>query len=181
MSQINKALNLVIKLFDGEYRKNNPSVPFSFHLVDTANILVNYGFGDKVVTAGLLHDCIEHNKLSRMDIQKKFGDIVVEIVDDCSCASYLKGDYKKWKFVKERYLEQLEYACNGSKAVAIADKISNLKGMARGLKDDDKFWDKFMGGRQGQVWFYEEFIKSSKINHAIYLELIKMVDLVKRV
>jgi len=166
MNKYNEALDVAIIAHQGQTRKIG-NVPYLFHVMDTAVILHNYGFEEKVVIAGLLHDVVEKSKITSGDLKKQFGESVSEIVDECTAT---KGT--SWKDKKERYLRKIKN--NSAKAVICADKISYLKETYRWQKEiGEKVWKIFKTGKNGQRWFHNKLVVILEFDHPIYREYLK--------
>jgi len=69
-----------------------------------ALILSNVTDDQDVIIAGVLHDLIEDTKVSKSEIQKRFGKKVADMVMDCS----EKDKSKSWKERKQEALKSIK-------------------------------------------------------------------------
>jgi GTP diphosphokinase / guanosine-3',5'-bis(diphosphate) 3'-diphosphatase len=109
-------------------RKDESASPYINHPLALACVLSNEGDVTDMATlcAALLHDTIEDTKTTHAELAASFGqeiaDIVAEVTDDKNLAS------------AERKRLQVEHAAHISqkaKRVKLADKISNLRDVAK--------------------------------------------------
>lgn len=159
-TKIQKAFKLAVISHKNECRKMG--MPFVFHPIDTANILHQYGFGEDIICAGLLHDTLEHKVCTRSEL-KKFDKNVYRIINQVTAKPN-----KDWKQKKLDYMEGI--VDEDVKIVALADKISNLKETYR--YKNENVWKIFKTGYEGQFWYYSKLIDVLKINHEIYDEFV---------
>ena len=122
-----RALDFAARKHIDQRRKGARAEPYLNHLAEVARLLAEATGGDDpaLVIAGLLHDTLEDTATSRAELVAAFGtdvaDLVAEVSDDKSLAS------------AERKRLQIEHAASRSaraKLIKIADKTSNLRGIA---------------------------------------------------
>ena len=68
-----------------QVRKGEP-IPYVSHPFAVGLILLNTGYSEDVVIAGILHDVVEDTKFSSKDIEEKFGLKISELVYDMKFA-----------------------------------------------------------------------------------------------
>lgn len=109
-------------------RKDVHAPPYINHPIALANVLVNEAdvHDPDVICAALLHDTIEDTETTPHELAREFGecirDIVLEVSDDKDLPS------------SERKRLQIEHAAHASRAaklVKLADKICNLRDIAK--------------------------------------------------
>jgi guanosine-3',5'-bis(diphosphate) 3'-pyrophosphohydrolase len=109
-------------------RKDREGSPYINHPIDLANILVNEAKVDDatVVVAAVLHDTVEDTETTLAELEERFGGdvraLVAEVTDDKSLRK------------EERKRLQIEHAGSASfraQQIKLADKISNLRDLAR--------------------------------------------------
>ena len=76
---IEKAYAFSKKAHEGQKRYSGE--PYFVHPAATAKILAEYGMDAMTIAAGLLHDAIEDERVSRATIEKEFGKELLFIVD----------------------------------------------------------------------------------------------------
>src|SRR3989344_5279067 len=76
---VEKAYEFSKKAHEGQKRYSGE--PYFIHPAATAKILAEYGMDAMTIAAGLLHDAVEDNRVSRTEIEKEFGKELLFIVD----------------------------------------------------------------------------------------------------
>ena len=86
--RLDKALKMVAKLHEHQYRKDTLKTPFIIHPVGVMFILDKYTKDEDVLIAGLFHDVLEDVKLPYKEkeelIRSNFGEKVLAIVQGVS-------------------------------------------------------------------------------------------------
>jgi (p)ppGpp synthase/HD superfamily hydrolase len=156
MDLIEKALEVAGEAHEGQYRKGT-KIPYITHPVAVGMILMKAGYGDSIVTAGILHDTVEDTNITLTDIEREFGAEIAEIVAGCS-----EPDKSlSWEERKEHTIEFLKTASPEIRAVACADKLHNVRSiMSDYEKNGEQVWSRFKRGKEKQQWYYENIIDS---------------------
>ncbi len=153
-TRFEEALLFTTKLHAGQWRKGT-TIPYVAHLLAvTAIVLENGGTEDEAIAA-LLHDAIEDQggDFTRQEIRRRFGDIVVTIVDGCTDSDV----YPKppWRARKEEYIAHLRSASQSVRLVAAADKLHNARAVLADYRMlGESLWQRFHGGKVGTLWYY---------------------------
>lgn len=127
MNTLLKALTVAATAHTGQYRKGLPKTPYINHPIQVAYLLADYGniSNEDILTAAVLHDTIEDTALTYDEICAEFGEVIANIVNECTDDKSLPKEQRK--------LLQIEHAStisNEAKLVKLADKISNLTDIA---------------------------------------------------
>jgi (p)ppGpp synthase/HD superfamily hydrolase len=123
-------------------------------------ILVRGGFEDEVVAAGLLHDVVEDCGVGIGEIEAEFGLEVAELVGACTERKLDEmGRKRPWRVRKEEALERLAVESVAARAVALADKLDNLRGIERGLLEGEEVWNLFHASREEVIWYYRTAVE----------------------
>ncbi len=118
----------------GDQRRATDGTPFLEHVTEVGGLLQAAGFDERLVAAGLLHDAVERGTLAEDKLRTEMDDdvcaLVLALTEDATIESF--GNRK------EALREQVGAA--GARAVTIfaADKLSDIRGLARGV---DRFGD----------------------------------------
>jgi (p)ppGpp synthase/HD superfamily hydrolase len=159
------------------YNRKGGDIPYIVHPVEVAMILRENALTEEVIAAGLLHDILEDTGVFKKDIREEFGEDIVRLVVGASEELDNRED-RSWK---ERKAHTIEFLKNDAdfkiRAIACADKLSNIRSMIRDLENEDAktFWNKFNAERKAQKWYYESLVDSLK-----ELEGIEMYEEFKR-
>lgn len=149
------ALIIATKAHKDQVRKHN-GTPYIVHPIMVARILEQYGFGEEVVAAGLVHDVLEDTDIPESDLREQLGDKVIDIVTAVSEDKALVWEERKMEYVK-RVMASGESVW----AVSVADKIHNASSLIAFHKiAGAKAWDVFNRGKEQKVWFEKTLLTS---------------------
>ncbi|MGG3564348.1 HD domain-containing protein [Neobacillus rhizosphaerae] len=156
MDVIEKALKTAAKSHEKQYRKGT-DIPYITHPVAVGMILMTAGYSEELVAAGILHDTVMDTDLSLQDIEQLFGRNIAQIVEGCS-----EPDKSlSWEDRKKHTIEYLKTAPEEIRVVACADKLHNIRSIARDIEQfGEQVWGKFKRGREQQKWYYTNVIES---------------------
>ena len=156
-----RALVFATELHAAQPRKET-DIPYISHLIAVAGIVLENGGNRDHAIAGLLHDAIEDCPEDypggvaglRRDIDREFGPAVLAIVEGCTDAE--TNPKPPWRERKERYVAHLEYVPDDVLLVSCADKLHNARAIVADLRVvGTAVFDRFSGGRDGTLWYYE--------------------------
>ena len=148
-----------------QFRKGT-EIPYLYHLMGVASLVLEHGGNEDQAIAGLLHDLIEDCGEPHADmIRAQFGDVVANIVRDCTDGS---AEQKKentnaqsrredWIRRKLRYIAHLEHADNTTLLVSGCDKLHNARAILIDLENPEvgeKVFSRFTGGKDGTLRYY---------------------------
>ena len=141
---------------DGAFRKGT-RIPYITHPIEASLVAMDLTDDIEVVEAALLHDVVEDTGRTIEDIRDMYGEAVAEYVLMASenKRPELPPD-STWKIRKSEYLNHLKIATLNSKILAVADKLSNIRSMARDFKScGNSMWQKFnQKDKREQAWYY---------------------------
>lgn len=172
--RVNRAFMFALNVHGGQTRKDGK--PYITHPFSVAMELAKNGANDELICAGLLHDTIEDGGVTPDELKREFGEEVLRLV-------LFDTENKKlsWKERKDATLLALENCDRKCAMLICADKLSNIRDLADGLKDEGKsFWNKFKYGRDRQEWPFCEYVEvlSRLSNLKMYDELKQAVETV---
>ena len=152
-----KAKLFAINAHMGQIRKSEPDKPMIIHPISVGTILEEYGYDDKVIAAGFLHDVVEDTKYSLEDIENEFGDDIASLVDSAS-----ESDKSlSWEERKKETINKTKTLPFRKKLVVCADKINNLEDLANKFeKSGKRDFSNFNRGEEQQKWYYTNIYKS---------------------
>jgi (p)ppGpp synthase/HD superfamily hydrolase len=147
--------------------RKGSNIPYIYHLLGVASLVIEFGGNEDQVIAGLLHDTIEdcgaeHEAM----IRTQFGDAVANIVVDCTDgtaegkASHTDPEAKRRDWIERKlaYLAHLRAAPDQTLLVSACDKLHNARAIVQDLEDPDvgtRVFDRFTGGRDGTLGYYQ--------------------------
>ena len=140
-------------------RRKGTGIPYIAHVLGVAAIAMEYGATEDEAIGALLHDAAEDGggEATLAEIRASFGDPVADIVLGCSDSLVEDPEDKlPWRERKENYLAHLETAGPSVCLVSAADKLHNVRAIARDYREHgEEIWERFQGRRDGTLWYYE--------------------------
>ena len=150
-----KAIEFAAKAHNGQFRKCS-QIPYIIHPIHVAKILIENGFAEPVVAAGILHDTVEDTIVTLEDIKREFGNEVAQIVTGAS----EPDRSKQWEERKKHTIEFLKTANEDIIAVVCADKIDNAGSILEDLeKEGQSIWKRFNRPKKDQQWYYGSIVE----------------------
>lgn len=176
MAYSKRARDAMILAFDlhADQTRKGSDVPYITHPLAVAAIVGEYGGGEDEFIAALLHDAVEDQGGRPVldQIRARFGARVAEFVSACSDTDV--SPKPPWKERKTAHIARVAGADPAVKLVLAADKLHNLLTIIAGLRTHSSaLWDRFTGGRDGTLWYYDEMIRALSQNwdHPLLREL----------
>ncbi|HOZ13836.1 MAG TPA: RelA/SpoT family protein [Tenuifilaceae bacterium] len=126
--------------------KSDSSNPYIIHLTDVARICVDeIGLGTSSVIAALLHESIERNQLTKIEIEKRFGAKVANIVEGFTRISGL--DLKNPKAQSENFRQLIISLSSDARVILIklADRLETMRSLSYSSNDIQikRSWETF--------------------------------------
>lgn len=160
---LNEAIRFAVEAHAGQLRKGS-EMPYIVHAMEVLSILAAISGDIDLLMAGVLHDCIEDGLLpdgqggmrpvTREDIAQRFGERTAELV-----AAHSEDKNMSWEERKTLALQELEAADDDLQDLVLADKLSNMRAIARDYKAiGDELWKRFHAPKEKQSWYYSESI-----------------------
>lgn len=180
-SRFDEALAYASRVHRGQRRKGT-DVPYVAHVLAVTALALEYGATEDEAIAALLHDAVEDGggEARLAEIRTRFGDDVAEVVLGCSDSLAADPDDKlPWLARKQTYLAHVAHAGPSTCLVAAADKLHNVRAIARDLERlGDEVWERFEGRREGTLWYYREVAELLAERHRapITRDLLRAVD-----
>ena len=161
-SLVDKAIIFATKAHEGMERRGK-GFPYIIHPLEAMAIVASITTDQELLAAAALHDVVEDTEYTVEDIRKEFGDRIAGLV-------YAESDEKfdsmsaeeSWRLRKEIAIDKLKKASLDVKTVAIGDKLSNLRAIARDYyTDGDKVWNKFhCKDKTAHEWRYRKLAEA---------------------
>ena len=152
---IESAIELALKAHQNQFRKGT-DIPYITHPLTVGIILAKAGCPDEAIIAGILHDTVEDTSVTLGCIRDTFGERVSNIVEGVS-----EPDKSlPWEERKQHTIEYLKTAPMEVKFVALADKLDNIKAIARDYMEiGEAIWNRFNKGKDSQKWYYQSLVQ----------------------
>ena len=161
--RLNEAIRFAVTAHTGQLRKGS-EMPYIVHAMEVLSILAAVTDDIEVLMAGVLHDCIEDGEIpdgkggtrgvTREDLAALFGERTADLV-----AAHSEDKDLPWEERKERAIRELEEADDDLQNLVLADKLSNMRAVARDLAHcKEKLWERFHAPKEKQSWYYSASI-----------------------
>lgn len=149
-----------------QFRKGS-DIPYIYHLLGVASLVIEFGGDEEQAIAGLLHDLLEDcGSAHEPIIRAQFGDRVADIVLACTDgtaegkASHADPEARRrnWMDRKLAYLAHLQEAGDDVLLVSACDKLHNAGAIVQDLENPDvgtAVFERFKGGADGTLQYYE--------------------------
>ncbi len=113
----------------GSQRRATDQTLFLDHVVEVATLLHDAGFDDELIAAGLLHDAVERGTATESQLRATMGDVIGSLV------MALTEDPLLEPFNARKEALRAQVRAAGARAIAIfaADKLSDIRGLQRGV------------------------------------------------
>jgi len=147
--------------------RKGSNIPYLYHLLGVASLVIEFGGNEDQAIAGLLHDTIEDGGAAHeVAIRRQFGDAVADIVVACTDgtaegkASHTDAEAKRRDWIERKlaYLAHLKTASDQTLLVSACDKLHNARAIVQDLEDPEigtRVFDRFTGGRDGTLGYYQ--------------------------
>jgi (p)ppGpp synthase/HD superfamily hydrolase len=99
------------------------AAPFLLHPLEVGALLHVFGYPERVVTAGLLHDVLENSDTTAVELRVRFGSVIAGLVEAVSENPAVQDPVER----KARLRGQVAAAGAEAAAVFAADKISKVR------------------------------------------------------
>lgn len=158
-----RAVVFATVVHQGTTRKGS-RIPYLSHPLEAAAIVSEMTDDQEVIAAAVLHDVVEDTDATLEDIEAYFGKRVAEYVAD-------ESENKRKEFPPEstwviRKQETIDFltqkADRKAKMLALGDKLSNLRSIARdSVYYGEAFWERFhQKDKAMHGWLYRQVAKA---------------------
>ena len=125
--------------------RRGKNIPYIVHPLEALAIVATMTDDPDLLAAAVLHDTVEDCGVTYEDLARKFNRRVADLVKSETCArTDAEGRELSWKERKERDMVALSRSTREEKIVAMGDKLSNMRAIARDVRaQGDAFWNLF--------------------------------------
>ncbi len=152
--------------------RKGSNIPYLYHLLGVASLVMEFGGNEDQAIAGLLHDTVEDcGAAHEHEIRAQFGDAVANIVMDCTDGTAegkgalvdAEAKRRDWAVRKHAYLAHLADAPDATLLVSACDKLHNARAIVQDLENPNvgqAVFDRFKAGRDGTLGYYESLART---------------------
>ena len=122
--KLKKAIEFATKAHEGQTRKYTGE-PYIVHPLEVADIVKTVEHTEEMLMAAVLHDPVEDTDTTIQDIDREFGPVVAQLVDELTDVSKPEDGNRAFRKGLDR--EHSAQASAQGQTIKVADLISNTK------------------------------------------------------
>ena len=141
---LDRAIVFAVRAHAGTERRGK-GFPYIVHPMEAMEIVATMTCDQELLAAAALHDTVEDTDVTIEQIRTEFGDRIASLVASES-DTVLDGlsVEESWHARKQAAIDRLAHATRDAKIVALGDKLSNMRAIARDYaQQGDALWDLF--------------------------------------
>ena len=141
---LDRAIVFAVKAHSGTERRGK-GYPYIVHPLEAVEIVATMTNDQELLAAAALHDTVEDTDVTVEQIREEFGDRVADLVASES-DTFEEGvsEEDSWHARKQAAIDRLVKASREAKMVALGDKLSNMRAIARDYAvQGDALWNLF--------------------------------------
>ena len=141
---LDRAIMFAVKAHAGTERRGK-GFPYIVHPMEAMEIVATMTPDQELLAAAALHDTVEDTDVTIEQIRAEFGDRVASLVA-AESDEVVEGvsEEDSWHARKQTAIDRLARAPHDAKMVALGDKLSNMRAIARDYAmQGDKLWSLF--------------------------------------
>lgn len=153
---LDRAIVFALRAHAGTERRGK-GFPYIVHPLEAVEIVATMTADQELLAAAALHDTVEDTDVTIEQIREEFGEHIASLVEaesDIKVTGVSKE--KSWRIRKQAAIDRLAAAPLDAKMVALGDKLSNMRAIARDYSEQgDALWNLFrMKDRKDHEWHY---------------------------
>ena len=130
-SLFDRAVAFALRAHAGTERRGK-GFPYIIHPMEAAEIVATITPDQELLSAAVLHDTVEDTDVTVGDIRREFGDRIASVVEaETDSLSPGMDEAASWHDRKQKAIDRLKGAPRDVKIVALGDKLSNMRAIAR--------------------------------------------------
>lgn len=141
---LDRAIIFAVKAHAGTERRGK-GFPYIVHPMEAMEIVATMTPDQELLAAAALHDTVEDTDVTIEEIRSVFGDRVATLVaHESDEAMPGVSEEESWHARKQAAIDRLTRAPYDAKIVALGDKLSNMRAIARDYAEiGDALWNRF--------------------------------------
>ena len=177
---LDRAILFAVKAHAGTERRGK-GFPYIVHPMEAVEIVATITPDQELLAAAALHDVVEDTDFTADDIRREFGDRIANLVVAESDV-FVEGvsEENSWHARKQAAIDRLAKAPHDAKIVAMGDKLSNMRAIARDYAvKGDALWQIFHAkDPKDHEWHYRGLAASlSELKDTFaYKEFVSLID-----
>ena len=141
---VDRAILFAVKAHSGTERRGK-GFPYVIHPMEAMAIVATITPDPELLAAAALHDTVEDTDITLDVLRAEFGERVAKLVaDESDVFTEGKSEEDTWHQRKKAAIDRLARAPHEAKIVALGDKLSNMRAIARDYAaQGDALWNIF--------------------------------------
>lgn len=141
---LDRAIVFAVQAHAGTERRGK-GFPYIVHPMEAVAIVATMTADQELLAAAALHDTVEDTDITVEELRAQFGERIAALVaqeSDVMIENLSEED--SWHARKQAAIDRLAAAPHDAKMVALGDKLSNMRAIARDYADiGDTLWNLF--------------------------------------
>ena len=153
---LDRAIVFAVRAHAGTERRGK-GFPYIIHPMEAVEIVATMTPDQELLAAAALHDTVEDTNVTIEQIRTEFGERVASLgAADSDIEVSGVSREESWRIRKQATIDRLAGASRDAKIVALGDKLSNMRAIARDYAvQGDTLWNLFrMKDRKDHEWHY---------------------------
>ena len=141
---LDRAILFAVKAHAGTERRGK-GFPYIVHPMEAMEIVATITPDQELLAAAALHDTVEDTDVTVEQIREEFGERIANLVaSESDIMIEGQTEEESWHARKQAAIDRLARAPHDAKMVALGDKLSNMRAIARDYAVmGDKLWNIF--------------------------------------
>ena len=153
---LDRAIVFAVRAHAGTERRGK-GFPYIVHPMEAVEIVATMTKDQELLAAAVLHDTVEDTDTTVEQIRTEFGDRIASLVaSESDIVVDGVNEEDSWHARKQAAINRLARASHDAKVVALGDKLSNMRAIARDYaQQGDALWNLFhVKDRKEHEWHY---------------------------
>ena len=153
---LDRAILFAVHAHAGTERRGK-GYPYIVHPLEAVSIVATMTADQELLAAAALHDTVEDTEVTLEQLRAEFGERIASLVaDESEDRPEGLNEEESWHQRKQAAIDRLAKARHDAKMVALGDKLSNMRDIARDYaKLGDALWNRFNAkDRKDHEWHY---------------------------
>ena len=141
---LDRAIIFAVHAHAGTERRGK-GYPYIVHPMEAMEIVATMTADQELLAAAALHDTVEDTNVTVEQLRAEFGERIASLVaDESDVMPEGMTEEASWHQRKQAAIDRLAKASHDAKIVALGDKLSNMRAIARDYADiGDALWSRF--------------------------------------
>lgn len=153
---LDRAIIFAVQAHAGIERRGK-GFPYIVHPMEAVSIAATISPDQEILAAAALHDTVEDTNVTIEQIRAEFGDRIASLVSSETDVVFEgQSESDSWHDRKQAAIDRLAKVSRDAKIVAISDKLSNMRAIARDYAmQGDALWNIFhVNDPKEHEWHY---------------------------